>query len=878
MPLSVWEKDAIKVILPALLSIILLIIAIFGLILPELKTSLMDKKKEMVREVLQPPLDILDFYYQKEAEGELSRQEAQAVAVSQIKKMRYGPEGKDYFWINDMHPRMIMHPYRPDLDNTDLSNYQDPNGKRLFVAFVEVVKKDGRGYVPYMWQWKDDPTRIVPKISYVKEYKPWGWIIGTGVYIEDVRKEISEATKNLVYIAVGILVLQLILSSYLVRQGLKATRKRLDAEREIIEQYQLQQSLLDAAGLPFYYKDIEGRYLGCNQAFCAWVGKSRKEIIGKTALDIFPPDQAEIHKKQDNALLTDENHPGIVYEMQVKNTDGAQRTVILHKSIFRDLQGNIAGVIGASTDISDIKKTQEALRQSEKEYRNLYEDAKRAEELYRSLINSSADAIVIYDMEGNVQYLSPSFTDIFGWTEEELRGGKVPFVPDSEKDVTWQEISRVIYEGIPRQGFETKRYTKAGKMLDISISASRYDDHEGAPAGMLVILRDVSRTKTLEAQLLHAQKMEAVGTLAGGIAHDFNNLLQAIQGYAQLILLEKKAGDADYKNLQEIDKAGARAANLTRQLLTFSRKVESNLKPVNLNHEIMQIDMLLKRTLPKMVEVRLNLSEKLNTINADPIQIEQVLMNLAVNARDAVSGGGFILIETENVTLGEEYSKTHLGLMPGEYVLLTFTDNGQGMDKDTLDHIFDPFFSTKETGKGTGLGLSMVYGIVKNHYGEILCYSEPGKGTSFKIFFPTIETECFEERDQEAFALEQGNETILIVDDEDWIRDLVGKMLLKCGYKIIEADSGEKALETYNSKQEKIDLIILDLGMPGMGGHNCLIKLKSLNPDVKVIIASGYAIGEQVQESLEAGADGFIGKPYKMAHLTQKVRQVLDLG
>ncbi len=390
------------------------------------------------------------------------------------------------------------------------------------------------------------------------------------------------------------------------------------------------------------------------------------------------------------------------------------------------------------------------------------------------------------------------------------------------------------------------------------------------------LMQQIAEKKKLEGQLLQAGKMEAVGTLAGGIAHDFNNLLQAIIGYTQILLMDKDRGDSDFDKLTQIENSAQRARELTQQLLTFSRKVESKLRPVNINQEIKQIEKLLKRTIPRMIDIELHLEENIKVINADPAQVEQVLMNLGVNARDAMPDGGKLVVETENVILDKEYCKTHLGAVHGEHMLLSFSDTGHGMDKETVEHIFEPFYTTKETGKGTGLGLAMVYGIVKSHDGYIMCYSEPGKGTTFKIYFPAIDSVVSSglsvERKEE---MPGGNETILLVDDEEAILDVARNMLERFGYTAITAESGEKAIEIYKAQKERIDLVILDLGMPGIGGHKCLKELLKIDSRIKVIIASGYLKIEKVKETVESVASGFIGKPYQLSGMLKKVREVL---
>jgi len=316
---------------------------------------------------------------------------------------------------------------------------------------------------------------------------------------------------------------------------------------------------------------------------------------------------------------------------------------------------------------------------------------------------------------------------------------------------------------------------------------------------------------------------------------------------------------------------------LTQQLLTFSRKVESQLRPVDLNQEIIQVEKLLKRTIPKMIDIELNLNDTLKIINADPTQMEQVMMNLAVNARDAMPDGGKLIIGTDNLVLNEEFCRINIGAVPGTYVMLAVSDTGHGMDRETLEHIFEPFYTTKEIGKGTGLGLAMVYGIVKNHSGYITCNSEAGSGTTFKIYLPIIEEATDEELGDEPEAMpEGGTETILLVDDESYIRDLGKKMLTRFGYTVLTAVDGESALALYREKRTHISLVILDLSMPGMGGERCLEELLRTDPGAKVIIASGYAVDEPKAKVMKARAYGFVGKPYDMKKLLEVIREVID--
>jgi len=557
---------------------------------------------------------------------------------------------------------------------------------------------------------------------------------------------------------------------------------------------------------------------------------------------------------------------------RVRCQDGRDKTIHFRAVMTRDDRQ-----LMTYEDITARAKAEEALRQSEERYRQLYEDATRREQLYRSLLQSSADAVIIYDMEGAVQYVSPAFTQLFGWNLDDLAGKRIPFVPEEEQERTMALVHEVIGHGTPCSGFETIRSDKEGNRIQVNISASRYDDHQGNPAGMLVIISDISARKQLEAQLSQAHKMEAIGTLAGGIAHDFNNILQAISGYTQLLMMKKGEGHPDYDKLTAIERSARRASELTERLLIFGRKVESRLRPVDLNHEVDQVILLLERTIPKMIRIQTDLAEDLSIINGDPVQLEQVAMNIAVNARDAMPEGGTLRFRTENVSLEVDESPLHPGLSPGEYVMLEVSDTGSGMDADTLEHIYEPFFTTKRMGEGTGLGLAMVYGIIKSHGGAITCSSQEGGGTIFKIYFPVLRPEeVAGPRPAEEEPTPGGNERILLVDDEECILDIGCDILKRFGYEPVTAKSGEEALEIYRADMEGIGLVILDLNMPGMGGRKCLQTLCEHNPEVKVVVATGHTSSDQAREALDLGAVRFVPKPYRLKDLLKTVREVLD--
>ena len=450
------------------------------------------------------------------------------------------------------------------------------------------------------------------------------------------------------------------------------------------------------------------------------------------------------------------------------------------------------------------------------------------------------------------------------------------------------EIDQELVERLSRGEIKDQEITLArtnGGLVHCLAGSAPLDP--GDPAqGALVIFTDISERKrseqeraSLQTQLQHSQKMEAVGTLASGIAHDFNNILQAISGFVQLLLKKNRIDPDSGKYLLEIDQAVERASDLVQRLLTFSRKVEPELKPTNLNQVVIRTIRLLERTIPKMIKIETGLAENLKIISADPNQLERVLVNLATNARDAMPVEGTLAIETANMTLLEGDRALQPEISAGEYVLLKVTDTGHGMPSGTVERIYEPFFTTKGVGQGTGLGLSAVYGIVKSHGGVIVCDSQPGKGTAFSIYFPASPLQDIL-RATAASGVEEeevrGQETILLVDDEKAILEAARDVLEEMGFTIMTAGSGEEAVALFQENRDRFDLVILDLGMPGMGGQRCLEELLRIEPGLKVIIASGYSADGQSRAALAAGAKGFISKPYRLSDLLKMVRDVLN--
>ncbi len=500
--------------------------------------------------------------------------------------------------------------------------------------------------------------------------------------------------------------------------------------------------------------------------------------------------------------------------------------------------------------IAERKQAEEALQESE--------------ERYRTVLEASPDPVVAYDMEGKVIYVNPVFTQVFGWISEELLGGKIDYIPEDNWPETQMMIDMVL-AGENFSGIESRRYTKQGNIVDVTISGSIYLDRDGNPAGSIHVLRDITERKRLEAQLQYAQKIEAVGTLAGGVAHDFNNLLMGIQGNVSLMLMDMDSAHPDYERLKNIEKQIQSGARLTSHLLGYARKGKYEVKPLDLNQLVEETSDTFGRT-KKEITIHQEPAEDLFPVEADPGQIEQVLLNLFVNASDAMPGGGKLILKTMNITHKDMKGKLYEP-KPGNYVLLTVTDTGIGMYKKTMERIFDPFFTTKDMGRGTGLGLASAYGIIKAHGGYIDVDSRRGHGTTFSIYLPATEKEV-QRVVRTAERVAKGTGKVLLVDDEEAVLEVGQELLEATGYTVLTAKDGKEAIKVYRKNRDNIDIVVLDMVMPNMGGGEAYDRMKEMNPNVKVLLSSGYSIDGEASEILERGCDGFIQKPFTMKELS----------
>jgi two-component system cell cycle sensor histidine kinase/response regulator CckA len=502
------------------------------------------------------------------------------------------------------------------------------------------------------------------------------------------------------------------------------------------------------------------------------------------------------------------------------------------------------------------------------------EELHRANAVRQALIQSSPLAIWALDLEGNVAFWNPAAERIFGWSEGEVIGRPLAIIPEDQREDYDHWVER-FRNGEQMAGVERSRLKKNGSRIEVVIWTAPLRDAAGNITGTIAIDSDITERKLLEEQFRQSQKLEAVGRLAGGISHDFNNLLTVITGYTEMLITE--AGDSpdllDYA--KEVQYAATRAGGLTAQLLAFSRRQISQPRILDLNEVVSHSMKMLRRLIGEDIEITTDLDMGLGRVKADPVHLDQVIMNLVVNARDAMSNGGKLTIETSNETLDAEYTGRHIGVSEGPYCMLAISDTGTGMDAATRSRLFEPFFTTKEKGKGTGLGLSIVYGIVKQNGGEILVYSELGKGTTFKIYFPMVEVPTDMLAAENRQVEMRGDETILLCEDEEDIRKLIFRVLVKQGYSVLEAGTPDRAIEIARQHTDTVHLLLTDVVMPRMSGFDLAEAVREIRPDVKVLYMSGYT-DKQVANAWVLDANTpFIQKPFTGADLSQKLREVL---
>ena len=615
----------------------------------------------------------------------------------------------------------------------------------------------------------------------------------------------------------------------------------------------------------FEFDLINLRFISVNDVMCEYTGFTKKEFLSMSPSDILTGESKNHYNDMIEKLCDGKKVPDTV-ELKIRGKNGRKYWVILNIRLHCE-NGTPKTATAVVHNITERKRMEKALRMSEEKYRTILENI---EEGYFEV-----------DLAGNIIFINDAICRIGGYQRDELMGSNNRDYMDEEtaKEV-FKAFNKVYTTGKPAKYLECEMIKKNKTSMHLETSASLIKDPRGRRIGFRGIIRDVNERKLaekakkrLEVQLQQSLKMESLGTLAGGIAHDFNNLLMGVQGRTSLILLDTDPSHPNFVHLTGIEEYVKSAAELTKQLIGFARYGKYQVKPTNINEILDRTSKIFGRA-KKQISIHRKYEKKIWTVGVEQGQIEQVLMNLFVNAWQAMPGGGDLYLQTENVMLDENFTKAYT-LEPGKYVKISIMDTGVGMDETTLQRIFEPFFTTKTMGRGTGLGLAAVYGIIKSHEGIIDVESERTKGSTFRLYLPVSEMEIKEETDYPKEVL-KGTETILLVDDEDMIIDVGKELFETLGYEVLIAKGGEEAVKIYYKNRYKIDIVVLDMIMPGYGGSETFDMLREINPKIKVLLSSGYSIDGQATKILNRGCDGFIQKPFNMMEMSIKLREILD--
>jgi PAS domain S-box-containing protein len=658
------------------------------------------------------------------------------------------------------------------------------------------------------------------------------------------------------------------IDSNLLIRSIRHAIERKRAEEALRESEEKYRTILENIEDGYFEVDIAGNFTFFNDSLCRLLGYSRDEMMGMNNRQYTDEENApKLYRAFNQVYRTGEPTKG--FDWEVIRKDRAKRYVETSVSSIKNSSGQPIGFRGIVRDITERKQIEETLRVSESRYRSLFDGVPIG--LYRTTA------------AGEIIDANPALVEMLGYLDWESlsKVNAADTYIDPEEQKMWQPLME--QEGIVRN-FQKQLQHRDGTVIWVEENARAVCDAEGRVLFYEGSFQDITERKraeeemaALQEQLRQSQKMESIGRLAGGIAHDFNNLLTIIKGYSQLSLIELKEGDPLKENIEEVKKAADRAADLIRQLLAFSRRQVMEMRVLDLNILLQNLDKMLRRVIGEDIELVTLLAEDLGRVKTDPGQIEQVILNLAVNARDAMPSGGKLTIETANVELDETYARRHVAVTPGRYVMLAVSDTGVGMTPEVRDRVFEPFFTTKEKGKGTGLGLSTVYGIVKQSEGNIWIYSEPGHGTTFKIYLPQVE-ELLEEVKEKVVGEELpcGSETVLVVEDEEEVRKVAVRILRGQGYKVLEASNGADTLMICKEQKEPIHLILTDVVMPQMSGRQLVEQLRQVYQNLKVLYMSGYTDNTIVHHGVLEEGINYIQKPFTVGALAGKVREVLD--
>lgn len=624
------------------------------------------------------------------------------------------------------------------------------------------------------------------------------------------------------------------------------------AEVEIRKAANLLQAVTDSTPDAIFVKDLQGRYLLFNEGAAQLVGKASKDVIGQDDTFVFGPESARVVQENDRQVMQTGK---VLRNEEILTAAGVTRIFLATKAPYRDDRGNTIGLVGISRDITENKLAEEKLREQ------------------ATLLDKAQDAILVRDLNHGILYWNQSAERLYGWPAQEVIGRSIKELLYLEPTEFLKATEATIIAG--EWTGELQQVKKDGSPLSVEARWTLVRDEQGQPKSILAINTDITERKKLENQFLRAQRMESIGTLAGGIAHDLNNVLTPVMMSIELLKIQEQ-NTQRLNILNTIETSAKRGADMVKQVLSFARGVEGHKEQVSLSYLMKEVDKICNETFLKSIKVQSHIPDNLWMTIGDPTQLHQVLINLCVNARDAMPNGGTLTLSASNKTLDEHFAGMHIEANPGPYVIIQVDDNGTGMPPHVVERIFDPFFTTKELGKGTGLGLSTSIAIIKSHGGFIRVNSEVGVGTRFRIYLPAIQAEVSTGRSSAPNELPLGHgELILVVDDEEAVRHITQQTLEAFGYRVLLASDGAEATALYVMQKDAISVVLTDMMMPNMDGHATIPVLLRMNPQARIIAASGLNANGMAARATTAGVKQFIPKPYTAETLLNTVHEVL---
>jgi PAS domain S-box-containing protein len=846
--------------------------------------------KQIIRNRTNEAYDIaINLYHQHKATR--NPDELKKIIKDALRPIRYNNQ-RGYYFVTRLDGVEILFADRPEMEGLNLIDIQDTQGKFVIRDMIAIIRESGEGYYRYTWTKPNKSGKGFPKIAFIKHFEPFDWLIGTGEYLDDVvndiQQEVLARIENITFGDDGyIFAVQWDGLSLVTPQKGKNVIDLTDANGVKIIQELIKASKSGGGYvsyvMPKFDRDTTYNKLSYTKAVSDWEWLIGAGVNVDKIETVIHQRRAALQKRVTNHFLKIVSILAAILLFILLAakfvSNRTRKSFDLFAEFFSKAATESAKIESGKLPFVEFESLARAANRMVQE-RNKAEAALReSEKNYRELVQSANSIIMRMDTEGKITFFNTYAQNFFGYREEEIIGKNVIGTIVPERNTAGFDLAVMIKDiGAHPERYvsnENENIRRNGERVQVTWMNKAIYDEDGNVSEILCVGIDVTEKWQLEKRLAQAQKMESIGTLAGGIAHDFNNILSAVIGYTELSLIDIPKGSALQNNLQQVLKAGGRAKDLVRQILTFSRQRENELVPVKVSLIVNEALKLLRASLPTTIKMRHHIKSYLAVLT-DPTNIHQILMNLCTNASFAMQKeGGVLEVSLSDVDLDANFAKLHPDVKPGKFIRLIVSDTGYGMSPEVSERIFDPFFTTKKMGQGTGMGLSVVHGIVKSHGGTIIVESSPGKGSAFSVFLPAIESEVTDQVDQAQLVI-TGNERILFVDDEDFQADIGKRMLERLGYRVTAKTNSVEALDLFRQTPDEFDLVITDMTMPNMTGDVLARRLIAIRPDIPIIVCTGYSARINPDIIKEIGIKEMAMKPVVMKDIAQMIHRVLS--